>query len=284
MSQITSQSQASSIEEKENDMSAFLASGAAALELGISQNTLRKWADQGLIQSHRTVGGHRRYDVTTVQVNQSWQKVAQRQSNLNNFNKARTAKAKIPQEGKTALYCRVSSYKQKNDLQRQIQALQFKYPQAKVYQDICSGLKYNRKGLTRLLEHVQAGVVQTVVVAHKDRLARFGVELIHWIITQAGANLILESQTSLTPQQEVTDDLMAILHVFSCRANGKRRYKNPQQSGKVTKSKTLQGSKRQRQSSDEAGATGSNETSSDTKPVDSIETNESPARLATPLV
>jgi hypothetical protein len=65
-----------------------------------------------------------------------------------------------------------------------------------------------------------------VVVAHKDRLARFGTELIEWILKQAGATLVVLDKATLSPTEEVTQDLMAIVHVFSCRLNGKRKYKS----------------------------------------------------------
>ena len=139
-----------------------------------------------------------------------------------------------------AIYARVSSNKQKDDLERQIKNLQTKYPSYKVYRDICSGLKYKRKGLERLLDDTQKGIVKEIVVAHKDRLARFGTELIEWIINKAGSNLIIESQDHLTPQEELTQDLMAIVHVFSCRFNGKRRY-STKQTGEKNKKRRLQG-------------------------------------------
>jgi len=69
---------------------------------------------------------------------------------------------------------------------------------------------------------VQSGSIKTVVVAHKDRLARFASELIEWIIHQAGGKLIIQDSGSKPSEQELTEDLMAIVHVFSCRLNGKR--------------------------------------------------------------
>ena len=83
-----------------------------------------------------------------------------------------------------------------------------------------------------------------VVVAHKDRLARFGTELIEWILKQAGATLVVLDKATLSPTEEVTQDLMAIVHVFSCRLNGKRRYKSSRKKRKAPTGGTLQESER----------------------------------------
>ena len=95
----------------------------------------------------------------------------------------------------------------------------------------------------RLLESVQSGDIKEVVVAHKDRLARFGTEIIEWIATQAGARIIYEDSQCLSSEQELAADLLAIVHVFSCRANGKRRYGKEQTGQKRTngKGKRVQG-------------------------------------------
>ena len=132
-----------------------------------------------------------------------------------------TQKTKDPVATKGGIYCRVSSWKQKEDLQRQIDTLQDQFPNHTVFHDICSGLKYKRHGLTRLLEQVQGGLVNEVVVAHKDRLARFGTELIEWILKRVF--LVVLDQATLSPAEEVTQDLMAIVYVFSCRLNGKKK-------------------------------------------------------------
>ena len=190
---------------------------ATSESLGISTGTLRNWARAGKVQYTTTVGGHRRYRAnqftSTAQENHQ-------------------AIVKCVSETVTgAIYCRVSSAKQKDDLQRQEAQLQEKYPTYQVFKDICSGLNYKRKGLTRLLEQVQRGMVKEVVVAHKDRLARFGTEIIEWVLKQAGVPLVVLDRNVLSPNEELTQDLMAIVHVFSCRLNGKRRYAKTKPSG-----------------------------------------------------
>ena len=183
-------------------------------EAAVSASTLRKWAKSGTITFSTTAGGHKRYDVSSVQ------------SSGRVYNFPRTIqKTKEPVVTKGGIYCRVSSWKQKNDLQRH---LQDQFPDHTVFS---SGLKYKRPGLTRLLEQVQGGLVDEVVVAHKDRLARFGTELIEWILKRAGTRLVVLDQATLSPTEEVTQDLMAIVHVFSCRLNGKRRYNGTRSRG-----------------------------------------------------
>ena len=203
---------------------------AAADQLGISTSTLRKWAKNGTIEFSTTAGGHRRFDVSSV-------RLSRRVYNLP-LTIQKTKEPIITSKG--GIYCRVSSWKQKDDLERQIDALQEQFPDHVVFSDICSGLKYKRPGLTRLLEQVQGGLVNEVVVAHKDRLARFGTELIEWILKRAGARLVVLDQAILSPTEEVTQDLMAIVHVFSCRLNGKRRYNGPQSGGAKRKIGGLQ--------------------------------------------
>ena len=188
----------------------------AAFALGVTPTTIRTWADKGKIDFIRTAGGQRRYDLS------SYDTTAAPANLVANFGNSRPTK-KEPTGG-GAIYARVSSRKQVDDLERQIQALKADHPDYTVYKDVCSGLKYRRPGLKRLLEHVQGGVIKNVVVAHKDRLARFATELIEWIITQAGGTLKFLDQKTRSHEQELTEDLMAIVHVFSCRLNGKRKY------------------------------------------------------------
>ena len=211
----------------------------ASSMFGVSTATLRRWNKEGKIQARRTSGGQRRYDTTS--------QVVSLQNNTNNFitsksksnnKQSQTTEDRIGPKG--AIYCRVSSNKQRDDLQRQIECLENQYPTYEVFSDIASGLNYKRKGLKRLLERVQKGDINEVVVAHKDRLARFGSEIIEWIISSGGANLIVQNTQIRNPEQELTEDLMAIVHVFSCRFNGKRRYKTTQHARKKRKVGSIQ--------------------------------------------
>lgn len=207
----------------------FKTPSEAAQELGVSLPTIRNWARSGKINFKITPGGQRRYDITSVH-----------EPTERTYNNLPPRKQKKEKKETGAIYCRVSSHKQKDDLERQMQTLKEQYPDYTVYTDICSGLNYKRKGLSRLLERVQEGAHKEVVVAHKDRLARFGTDLIRWIIEHNGANLVILDQTDLSPTEEVTQDLMAIVHVFSCRLNGKRRYQTAKCSSKKRKVETVQ--------------------------------------------
>ena len=135
---------------------------ATAHELGVSISTIRNWARTGTIAFKTTPGGHHRYDINR----------STRKPQSYNLPRTTTSTAETKEPVNGAIYCRVSSGKQKEDLQRQIDTLHEEYPTYQEFSDICSGLQYKRKGLSRLLECVQAGTIKEVVVAHKDRLAR----------------------------------------------------------------------------------------------------------------
>lgn len=120
-------------------------------------------------------------------------------------------------------YCRVSSRKQSDDLSRQIERFQSIYKEAEIIKDIASGLNFKRKGLQTILERVMQGDKLRVVVSHKDRLARFGFEIIEFLITKNGGEiLVLDKYVAISKQAELTADLLAILHHFSCRMHGQR--------------------------------------------------------------
>ena len=118
----------------------------------------------------------------------------------------------------------MSSSKQKDDLTRQTDFLLDKHPGYQVISDIGSGLNYKRKGLLKLLELGNRGEVSEVVVFSKDRLCRFGFELLQWQLLQNNSKLMVHEQSDKTPEQEFTEDILAILQVFACRWNGKRKY------------------------------------------------------------
>ena len=137
-----------------------LPSREAAKILGLHPHTLRRYADAGIIPSIRTQSGQRRYDVQTY-----------------------LGKSK---NSTTICYCRVSSHKQTGDLQRQVAFMQEHFPNAEVITDVASGLNYRRKGLATILERLHRGDKLTLVVAYRDRLARFGTELIEQILQRNG--------------------------------------------------------------------------------------------------
>lgn len=124
------------------------------------------------------------------------------------------------------LYARVSSRAQQPDLNRQVAALSSLYPNAEIVSEVGGGLNFRRKKLLALLERVFKGDVRMVVVAHKDRLARFGFDLFRWLCEQNRCELVVLNETSLSPEREMVEDIASILHCFSSRLYGLRKYKS----------------------------------------------------------
>ncbi len=179
----------------------YVSARKASELLDYTPDHLRRLANEGKIDIIRTGGGHRRYDVDGYIKSKS-QSIA------------------------TVCYCRVSSTKQRDDLERQVEYMRSIYPEAEVIRDIGSGINFKRKGLRTLLERLMQGDKLQVVIAHRDRLARFGIDLIRYLIEQNGGELVVLDQTAHSPQEELTADLLAILHVFSSRMHGLRSYRD----------------------------------------------------------
>lgn len=133
---------------------------------------------------------------------------------------------------KVVVYYRVSSSSQKKELQHQLEYLE-NYVAARgiivdeYIKDIGSGINYNKKGLNHLMEMIINGEVSKVIISHKDRLVRFGYELIENICKFKGVELVVINLTTTSPQEELVEDLMKIIHVFSARLYGLRSYKKP---------------------------------------------------------
>jgi len=124
-------------------------------------------------------------------------------------------------------YCRVSSNKQKEDLKRQIKYMKNIYPNYEIISDIGSGLNYKRNGLNKIIDYAIAGEVEELVVAYKDRLARFGYEMIERIINtySDGRIIVINKKEEDTPQEEITKDIISIMNVYVAKINGLRKYK-----------------------------------------------------------
>ena len=160
--------------------------------------TFRKWARDGRIDYILTEGSQRRYDVDSYLGQSS--------------------------PAQTVCYCRASSKKQSADLDRQVAFMRERYPDAEIIRDVGSGLNFRRKGLLAILERLHQGDKLRVVVAYRDRLARFGTELIETLLERNGGELVVLNQRDLSPEEELTTDLLAVLTVFGARVNGLRRY------------------------------------------------------------
>lgn len=130
---------------------------------------------------------------------------------------------------KTIGYCRVSSNKQKDDLKRQLENME-EYltsitKEFEVISDIGSGINYKKKGLQKLIEMIINNEVDKVVVFYKDRLLRFGFELVEYIANLHSCEIVILDHKEKTDEQELVEDLIQIVTVFSCRLQGKRANK-----------------------------------------------------------
>ena len=135
----------------------------------------------------------------------------------------------IDTQRKVIGYCRVSSNKQKDDLIRQVENMD-KYLSSlsceyEIIQDIGSGINYSKKGLKSLLKKINNKEVSKIVVFYKDRLLRFGFELVEYMANLNGCEIEVLDNTEKTEQQELVEDLIQIVTVFSCKLQGKRANK-----------------------------------------------------------
>ena len=186
------------------DNEKYIAPSKLTKQFDITSGTLRNWAEAGKIRYLRPNNRRRIYNVEDV---------------IKIF-------GITPKEvqKKTVIYARVSSSHQKEDLERQIELLKASYPEAHLIKDVGSGLNWNRHGFNSLLELVYKGDVSTVVVTYKDRICRFGFELVDWIFKKASVKLVVLGADTITEDasRELSDDLLAITTVFVAKNNGIR--------------------------------------------------------------
>jgi predicted site-specific integrase-resolvase len=198
----------------DNIKEGFLPPEDAVRILKVSQNTLRKWEKDGRIQVMRAggKGTHRRY-------------------NVKDFLRKQISGIPIEQksvERKNIVYARVSTRNQSDNLKRQIELLHGKFPDYEVVSDIGSGINFKRKGLDYLLESAISGVLETVVVAYRDRLCRFGFELFERLFRRlSNAKIVVLDCRECSPNEELAEDILTVVTVFSARINGRKRYKRP---------------------------------------------------------
>jgi len=179
--------------------------------LGVSTQTLYNWDKQNKIRTSRLPSGARLYHKEDI-------------FNIIGIPIASKQKKQI-------IYCRVSSKKQMDDLERQTNILQSQFPNHILVTDVGSGINWKRKGLQTILESAMSGELEEVVVAHRDRLCRFAFELLQFIFESCEAKLIvLDSEDGKSSEQELAEDILSIIHVYSCRSMGKRRYKSKENS------------------------------------------------------
>jgi putative resolvase len=187
--------------------------------LGVNPRTLARWSEDGLIKTIKTEAGHRRYDIAEYLKQKSGTTELARRS--------------------TVLYARVSTSSQRDDLKRQTEALTTTYPGSEVITEIGSGLNFRWRKLNAILERIVSGDIQCLVVAHKDRLARFGFDLIEWLCEKFECKLVVLYQQKYSPQAELVQDMLSVVHCFSSRLYGLRKYeKQLREDSEIQKPKT----------------------------------------------
>ena len=188
-------------------------------QIGVSAQTLRNWDKNGKLIPHHTIASGYRY-YSEEQLNQILNK------------KSNNSRISIG-------YCRVSSQKQKDDLERQIEHVTtYLIAQGQPFEiisDIGSGINYKKKGLQELLKRISGNQVDKVVVLYKDRLLRFGFELVEYIASLYDCEIEIIDHTEKTEQQELVEDLVQIITVFSCKLQGKRANKAKKMIQELTK-------------------------------------------------
>jgi excisionase family DNA binding protein len=190
----------------------FLTINEASLYSGLDKQTIRKMVDQSQIDGYKTPSGQRRINRESLQKlcfvnhNDEIQSACQKQ----NF-----------------LYTRVSTKKQMDDLSRQVEFVRRpEYFNYTLISDIGSGINFKRKGLQTILDACIQRNIGEIIVAHRDRLCRFSFELIETIVKKAGGSIkVLDCDEHTSSEDELSQDLLSIIHIFNCRQMGKRSYK-----------------------------------------------------------
>jgi len=192
-------------------MSTLVPIGVAAREIGVHPDTLRRWEQEGRIEpAERTPGGRRRYDIAKLR-------------NL--------APHRAPSSRTTIAYARVSTNGQKDDLVRQVALLE-SYCAAngwtyEIITDIGSGLNYSKRGLKLLISRICSGEIGRLVLSHKDRLLRFGAELVFSLCEHFSCEVvIINASEDSTFEEDLANDVIEIVTVFSARLYGSRSHKN----------------------------------------------------------
>jgi len=178
----------------------YVSRARAAKHFEVSGQTIVKWADCGILDFVRQPSGQRRY-----WIGESRREAAKQKKNI--------------------CYCRVSSAGQKEDLHRQIEYMRNKYPGWEIVSDIGSGLNWKRKGLKTILQRALQGDVGKIAIAHKDRMARFGFDIIEYMLAQRNVRIICDAHDDhKSKEEELVEDILSIITVFSSKMYGRRKY------------------------------------------------------------
>lgn len=189
----------------------MLSIGKFAKSLGVSIQTLRNWDKEGKLKpTYVTENGYRYYS----------EDLLNKFRNIKNVNKIKK---------KNILYARVSTKSQKDDLDRQVDNLK-QYAYSKGYSfdiitDIGSGINYKKEGLLKMINLVECGEVDRIIVLYKDRLIRFGYDLIEYICKLNDTKIEIVDNSTISKEQELTEDLIQIITVFANKLYGARSKK-----------------------------------------------------------
>ena len=183
--------------------------GEFAKRIGVSVKTLHRWDETGKLPAKRTPSGHRYYLESDLAI--------------------ALGQEKTKPSRKTVVYTRVSSSAQKPELQNQILAMeQFCLGKGLMVDEwmseIGGGLNFKRRKFLKLISSILSGEIETLIVAHKDRLCRFAYDFVEYLATENDCSIIVVNQPSSSPQEELVEDLLSIVHCFSCRLYGSRNY------------------------------------------------------------
>lgn len=176
--------------------------------IGKSVKTLQRWDRKGILTAYRTPTDRRYY--TEDQINKYF--------------------GTSPRDGRVnVIYARVSTANQKDDLRNQVSFLkQFVNARGIITEepitDVGSGLNYKRPKWNRLLDRVMDGKIDTIYIAYPDRFIRFGYDWFESFCAKFDTKIVVVNNRDLSPEQELTEDLINIIHVFSCRSYGLRKY------------------------------------------------------------
>lgn len=186
--------------------------GVAAKEAGVHVDTIRNWEKKGYIKSERTPSNRKRFDLNAV-------------ISYANANKPK------PQEKVTAIYARVSTPSRKSDLDFQKQVLELhcaaKGWQYIIIEDIGSGLNFKKQGLLKLINLIENNKIERILLNYKDRLLRYGNEIIYEICKYHNIEIVVLSESeSKTYEEELVDDVLSVITVFSAKLYGSRSHKN----------------------------------------------------------
>ena len=180
-------------------------------KIGVSIRTLQKWDKAGILKAYRTPTNRRYYTEA-----QYLQYIGNKDDNQS--------------DRKVVAYARVSTYNQKDDLKNQLSFIrQFANANGVIIDeaisDIGSGLNYNRKKWNQLLDQVMQDQILTIYITYKDRFIRFGYEWFERLCNRHGTKIVVLNNPDTSPDKEMVEDLVSIIHVFSCRLYGLRKYK-----------------------------------------------------------